>query len=173
MDTPGEPPCDGLYTHDLYGVYATDAGDPHPSAVVLNFANSGRTGNVAVKDVRKWVAWMKHEDIHMALMVSRARLNFCITKEVAALEGVIVSSVTTAQLAIDPTQSVYYVPHVRLGAAQAAQVKRQYGESALPVLHTSDPVVRFFGWNVGDVVQVCRNYGGCEFTPTFRMVREV
>jgi DNA-directed RNA polymerase subunit H (RpoH/RPB5) len=155
--------------HDLYGVFDTGEGEPAPRAVVLNFDNDKRVGNIAIKDVRLWYNWMKAVDIRSMVLISREKLNFFIVKEVTALDGVTVNMLTSAQLQVNPTKSVYYVPHTRLDAAHAQQLKRKYN-SALPTIPVTDPVVLYFGWNVGDVIKVRRNYGGFEFHDTYRVV---
>ena len=155
--------------HDLYGVFDTADGDPVPRAVVLNFDNDKRVGNIAIKDVRLWYNWMKAVDIRSMVLISREKLNFFIVKEVTALDGVMVNMLTSAHLQVNPTKSVYYVPHTRLDAAHAEQLKRKYN-SALPTIPVTDPVVLYFGWNVGDVIKVRRNYGGFEFHDTYRLV---
>lgn len=153
---------------DLYGVYSTAPNDPHPVALVLNFDNPHRSSNIAVKEVRHWYAWMEEVGIRHVVMVSRDKLNTYIVRELASLEGVTVNMLTTAELRVNPTQSAYYVPHARLDGAQAASVKARYGK--LPLLPVSDPVVKYFGWNVGDVIRVRRDYAGFEFTDVYREV---
>ena len=169
-DIPEEPalPMGGT---DLYGVYSTGPHDPHPVALVLNFDNPHRTANIAVKEVRHWYAWMEETAIHHVVMVSREKLNTYIVRELANLEGVTVNLLTTPELRVNPTHSAYYVPHARLPAADATAIKAKYG--ALPLLPVADPVAKYFGWNVGDVIRVRRDYGGFEFTDVYREVSKV
>lgn len=164
-DTADEPPN----THDLYGVFKTAEGDPHPRAVVLNFDNDKRPGNIVIKDVRQWYNWMKAVDLRFLVLISREKLNFFIVKEMASLEGVEVNTLTSTNLQLNPTKSVYYVPHSRLPVARAQELKRKYN-GALPTISVTDPVVRYFGWGVGDVIKVRRNYGGFEFKDLYRLV---
>lgn len=156
---------------DLYGVYTTAPHDPHPVALVLNFDNPHRTSNIAVKEVRHWYAWMEEAGIRHLLIVSREKLNTYIVRELSNLEGVTVNMLTTAELRVNPTHSAYYVPHTRLPPADAAAAKAKYG--ALPLLPTTDPVAKFFGWNEGDVIRVRRDYGGFEFTDVYREVTKL
>src|SRR6056297_2172224 len=109
-DTAEEPPN----THDLYGVFQTAEGDPYPRAVVLNFDNDKRPGNIVIKDVRQWYHWMKTVDLRFLVIISREKLNFFIVKEIASLDGVEVNTLTSSNLQLNPTKSVYYVPHTRL-----------------------------------------------------------
>lgn len=167
--TPGDAADLPLEGQDLHGVYTTGPLDPHPLAVIVNFDNPRRSVKVAVKDVRLWCAWMADHGMRHVVFVSHDRLNNYILHELTTLEGITVNLLTAAELRVNPTRTVHYVPHTRLGAAEAAAVKRRYG--ALMVLPVTDPVARYYGWNVGDVVRVRRDYGGFEFTDVFREVR--
>lgn len=167
--TPAETPDGAPNDYDMYGVFETAQDDPLPRAVVLNFDNDRRAGNIAIKDVRLWYNWMKAVDIRFMVLISREKLNFFIVKEVTALEGVTVNMLTTANLQVNPTRSVYYVPHTRLPPERAQALKVKYN-GALPTISASDPVVRYFGWGTGDVIKIRRNYGGFEFRDLYRVV---
>jgi len=166
--SPDQQPTPPLDISDFYGVYATATGDPHPRAVVLNFDHPRRQGNIVVKDVRGWCGWMEITDTMYAVIISREKLNSFIVKELASLPDITVNMMTTENLKINPTDSPYYVPHARLPTIEGDGIKKKYGQ--LPQLPHCDPIVRYFGWCVGDVIKICRNYGGFEFTDMYREI---
>ncbi len=70
----------------------------------------------------------------------------------------------------DLTQLYYYVPHEKIkDKKEVLQLKKLYG-NALPVLLKTDMVARYFGYQRGDLVRICRKDFGVP-TICYRQVK--
>ena len=82
---------------------------------------------------------------------------------------------TYPQLAVDPTRHVFAQKHTLLTQAEAKAFYKTTGlaPTSLPLVYVSDPVVRWYGWRVGQLVRVDRQ-SVATFTPSssvfFRLI---
>lgn len=70
---------------------------------------------------------------------------------------------TTTQLMLNISRHALVPQHTRLETAQVKKILRQLGASssdALPTLLTTDPVARYYGFEIGDVIRINRRDRG-------------
>lgn len=70
------------------------------------------------------------------------------------------------ELQYDLTSFRYFCKHDKLEPSQAAQIKQKFGTS-LPTLLRTDPVVRYYNFQKGDIIRVTRRND----TQVFRLVK--
>lgn len=129
-----------------------------------------KTEMVGVKEMRQVRAWLVEQGMAHGLAISKGGVNHYTVKETRGWEDLHIELFKAAELQVNITHSCYYQPHALLAPADRQAVLDRYGADKLPRLQASDPVVRYFGWRVGDVVEVRPTYGGCEFDRVYNIV---
>lgn len=164
-----------------YAPHECEAGNPAVRGVytkpdgarmaVFAFLDGMKTDTVGVKEMRQVRAWLLERGMAHALVVSKGGVNHYTTKETRAWDDMHVETFKAAELQVNVTHSCYYQPHRLVAAGERQAVLERYGGAdKLPRLLASDPVVRYFGWRVGDVVEVRPTYGGFEFERMYNVV---
>ena len=59
---------------------------------------------------------------------------------------------------IDITTHKYFSPHEKLEGEDDKEIRSKYGPN-LPKLFANDAVVRFFGFNINDIIKITRKDG--------------
>jgi DNA-directed RNA polymerase subunit H (RpoH/RPB5) len=74
------------------------------------------------------------------------------------------------------TRHKLYFKHTKLSDEEVLKLLAQYMTTKLllPMISIHDPVVKYFGWKLGDVVKITRGLGGYQpHTPYYRIVTEM
>lgn len=77
-----------------------------------------------------------------------------------------------AELVFDITEHDLYVPHVPVTGDARAKVLRRFAAEHLPVILTTDPVVRYFAFAEATVLAIERHCGDQGRTVYYRIVRD-
>lgn len=67
------------------------------------------------------------------------------------------------------TDLYYFVPHEKLTDIDVIQNIKKLYQNSLPILLRTDKVVKYFGFEKGDIIKIHRNYGDNNIS--YRMVR--
>lgn len=130
-----------------------------------------KTEMVGVKEMRQVRQWLLDHDMAHGLAISKGGVNHYTVKETRGWDDLHIELFKASELQVNITHSCYYQPHTLVPVERRAALARRYGGvDKLPRLQVSDPVVRYFGWRVGDIVEVRPTYGGCEFDAVYNVV---
>lgn len=138
--------------------------------VVFMLLEGLKTEQVSVKDMRACKDWMQDNAVTHAIVVSRAGLNHYTSREIKSWRDCAIETFLTSELQVNITRSCYYLPHRKVGHAERQTVVARYGPDNLWLIHTDDPVVRYFGWVPGDLLAIKCDYGGFEGLESYRLV---
>lgn len=144
--------------------------EPVHTVVVFMLLEGLKTEQVSVKDMRACKDWMHDNDVSRAIVVSQAGLNHYTSREIKSWHDCIIETFLTSELQINITRSCYYLPHRKVAAVERDAVVARYGLDNLWLIFTDDPVVRYFGWQPGDLLAIKCDYGGFEGLDSYRLV---
>jgi len=130
-----------------------------------------KTDMVGVKEMRQIRGWMVDNGLTHGLLISKGGVNHYTVKEIRAWDDIHMELFKSSELQVNITHSCYYQPHSLVPSDTKLKIIQRYaGVDKLPRLQVSDPVVRYFGWRIGDVIEVRPTYGGCEFDKLYNVV---
>jgi DNA-directed RNA polymerase subunit H (RpoH/RPB5) len=138
--------------------------------VVFMLLEGLKTEQVSVKDMRACKDWMQDNAVAHAIVVSRAGLNHYTSREIKSWRDCVIETFLTSELQVNITHSCYYLPHRKVTQAERDAIVARYGLDNLWLIHTDDPVVRYFGWVAGALLAIKCDYGGHEGLESFRLV---
>lgn len=155
----------GPYLHSVYK-------KPDDKLIAVFVLLDGmKTDMVGVKEMRQIKLWMVENELSHGLLISKGGVNHYTVKEIRAWEDVHMELFKASELQVNITHSCYYQQHKLVPHDKSLHIIRRYaGVDKLPRLQISDPVVRYFGWRVGDIIEVRPTYGGCEFDKIYNVV---
>ena len=114
---------------------------------------------IGVKTVRRLVPLLETQ-AHGILLVSEEGPTPFTKKELLTIEGV--ETMIFKRLVFNFARSKIVPPHRLLNADEEARLRERYvttGSEEWPKLTSSDPVVRYYNWPVGGVVEIERYIG--------------
>lgn len=150
----GQPPV------DLFDVITTEIEAPRKALV---WYTPQQNRDIPVDDLREMVAYITEDDgsvraYHEIVVISSGRMSSKMTQQLEILEQLNVQHFTYQELSYDPTYHFLAVPHTRLSAkdAKAFLARTRIQASQLPTILSSDPIVKYHGWNVNSIVRIQR-----------------
>lgn len=143
-----------------------------PGSIVIVFMllEGLKTEQVSVKDMRACKDWMQDNAVSHAIVISQAGLNHYTSREIKSWHDCIIETFLTSELQINITRSCYYLPHRKVSLSERADIVAKYGLDNLWLIYTDDPIVRYFGWQPGDLLGIKCDYGGFEGLESYRLV---
>jgi len=139
--------------------------------VVFDLTTGLKADQVSVKEMRHCHSYLESNAITHCLMISKSGLNHYTIKEVKSLEHLHVETFLAADLQMNITDTCLYQPHRKLSDEEASAIIKRYGGvEKLWRIQVNDRVVKYFGWRVGDIIEIGCGHGGFEFDYGYSVV---
>ena len=122
---------------------------------ILFYNHPSLQAKIGVSPIRKILDTLQAEEVMHCLIVVNTGLSPKTMEEISQ-SPVCVECFTENQLMFDLVSHKLIPPHRRLSDAEKKKIHKKYGEK-LPILQRSDPVCRYYDFQVNDVIEITRS----------------
>lgn len=114
---------------------------------------------VSADVIRAFMGLIQKYGIYEAVLIVDAPISSTGNEELSALKSAKWQVFQDSDLTYNPTQHVDVPLHVRLSPEEAQIKLREMRTdiSKLPIIKVNDPIIRYYGWSVGDLIQIHRD----------------
>lgn len=114
---------------------------------------------VSADVIRAFIGLIQKYGIYEAVLIVDAPISSTGNVELSALKSAKWQVFQDIDLTFNPTQHVDVPLHVRLPPELALAKLREMRTdiSKLPIIKINDPIIRYYGWSVGDLIQIHRD----------------
>ena len=125
---------------------------------------------VGIKDIRSLINGMVNLSLDICLIVFyRSSLSHFAKKEL--LQGPLNVQIFCERNFIDPTRHKFYHPHCKLNEDIANEIiQKAGGKKHLPKLLKSDKISEYFGYEIGNVIQITSSLPRGHISKEYRVV---
>jgi len=119
-----------------------------------------------IDSIKEFIHLLEEHEIKHGLIVYQNTVTTSTRKVMENLFQFKMELFELKELQYDLTEFRYYCPHELLEPAKMSEVRKKFGTS-LPTLLRTDPVVRYYHFQKGDIIRITRKNN----TQIYRMVK--
>jgi DNA-directed RNA polymerase subunit H (RpoH/RPB5) len=120
---------------------------------------SSQQKQISADVVRDFMRLIRVYSAYEAVLIVDAPISSTGNAELSALKLMKWQVFQDCDLTFDPTEHIDVPRHIRLSKEETAIKLKELKTdlSKLPLIKSTDPIVRFYGWEIGDVIKVERD----------------
>ena len=119
-----------------------------------------------IDSIKEFIRLLEFHEIVHGIIVYQNTITASSRKVIENLFQFNIELFELKEMQYDITMFRYFCPHEKLDAVQTAEMRKKFGTS-LPSLLRTDPIVRYYHFQKGDVIRVTRRNG----TQIYRLVK--
>lgn len=117
--------------------------------------------------IKNYIALLQNDNIHHAIIIYNNEITSATKKIIKNLYQIKIELFAKQELQINITKHFLVPKHIQLSVEESNIIKKKYGVQ-LPVILKSDPISRYFDFEIGRVIKIVRRPDN---NITFRIVR--